>query len=129
MRLNEYREGHHEAKEGNRLFTEFKGSLSENYILQSMVNQFEVIPRYWTSGNQAEVDFLIQHKNHIIPVEVKSGESIRSRSLTLYQRQFQPPISIRFSLQNLRFDSGLLNIPLFLADQTNRLLENLGNNM
>ena len=112
-------------KEGNRLFTEFKGSLSENYILQSIITQFEVVPRYWSSGNQAEVDFLIQYQNQIIPVEVKSGESIRGKSLSLYRKQFQPSISIRFSLQNLRLDNGLLIIPLFLADQTKRILEEI----
>lgn len=49
-------------KEGNRLLTEFKGALTENFVLQSLVRQFEVLPRYWNSGNMAEIDFLIQHK-------------------------------------------------------------------
>lgn len=61
-------------KEGNRLFMEFKGALSENYVLQHLITNFEGLPRYWTSGNQAEVDFLIQVKNDIIPIEVKSDE-------------------------------------------------------
>ena len=110
-------------KEGNRLFVEFKGALAENYILQSIMNQFEGTPRYWTSGNLAEVDFLIQYRNQIIPAEVKSGENVKGKSLGWYQKQFNPPVRIRYSMQNLRFDDGLLNIPLFLADHTRRYIE------
>lgn len=104
--------------EGNRLFTEFKGALTENYILQSLIQQFEGVPRYWTSGNQAEIDFLIQYENEIIPVEVKSDENIRSKSLAVYRKTYSPGISIRYSLRNLKLDDGVLNIPLFLADST-----------
>jgi len=109
-------------KEGNRLFVEFKGALSENYVLQSLIRQFETTPRYWTSGNNAEVDFIIQHENEVIPVEVKSSETVTGKSLTLYHKEYQPNIRIRFSLKNLKFDDGLLNIPLFMADCTQRLI-------
>lgn len=109
-------------REGNRLFTEFKGALTENYILQHLIRHFEVLPRYWMSEAKAEVDFILQIENDVIPVEVKSDENIRSRSLTLYQQQFNPPYRIRYSLKNLRQDNGLLNIPLFMADYTKRLL-------
>jgi predicted AAA+ superfamily ATPase len=108
--------------EGNRLFTEFKGALTENYILQSLVRQFEVIPRYWSSGNKAEVDFLVQIKNEIIPVEVKSDENIRSKSLAFYRKEFFPKLSIRYSLRNFKYDDGLLNIPLFMADYTHKII-------
>lgn len=109
-------------REGNRLFMEFKGALTENYILQHLVASFEGIPRYWTSGSQAEVDFLIQVKNDIIPIEVKSDESIRSKSLSVYNDLYQPPIRLRYSLKNLKKDDGLLNIPLFMVDYTEKLL-------
>lgn len=109
-------------KEGNRLFVEFKGALTENYILQSLLPQIDVIPRYWTSEGKAEVDFLIQVENEIIPVEVKSDENIRSKSLTLYNSTFSPPVRIRFSMKNLQLNDGLLNIPLFLADYTKKLI-------
>ncbi|MBN9384584.1 MAG: ATP-binding protein [Chitinophagaceae bacterium] len=111
------------VREGNRLFTEFKGALSENYILQHLIAHFEGIPRYWTSGNQAEVDFLIQVKNDIIPIEVKSEESIHSKSLTVYNDLYKPPARIRYSLKNLKKDGNLLNIPLFLVDYTEKLLK------
>ncbi len=108
--------------EGNRLFVEFKGALTENYILQSLVKQFEVMPRYWASEGKAEVNFLIQHEDQIIPIEVKSDENIRSKSLTYYHQTYQPPVRVRYSLKNLDWNTGLLNIPLFLADQSKELI-------
>jgi predicted AAA+ superfamily ATPase len=110
-------------REGNRLFTEFKGALTENFVLQHLISGFEGVPRYWTSGNQAEVDFLIQVKNEIVPIEVKSDENVRSKSLTIYRNQYHPPIRIRYSLKNLTLDDNLLNIPLFMIDYTEKLLE------
>lgn len=111
--------------EGNRLFTEFKGSLTENFVLSGLLSQFEVVPRYWRSDNTAEVDFLIQHENNIIPVEVKSNENIRSKSLAFYRKEYHPRLSIRFSLRNLKLDNGLVNIPLFMVDYTGKLIRNL----
>jgi uncharacterized protein len=108
--------------EGNRLFVEFKGALSENYILQSLVQQFEAIPRYWTSEGKAEIDFLIQYENEIIPVEVKSYENVTGKSLVFYNKQYHSPVRIRYSLKNLVFDEGLLNIPLFLSDYSKKLI-------
>lgn len=108
--------------EGNRLFVEFKGALLENYILQSLVPQFEVLPRYWTSGNEAEVDFILQVKNEIIPVEVKADENVRSRSLTFYANKYHPALRIKYSLKNLSYQDGLLNIPHFMADYTKELM-------
>ncbi len=112
--------------EGNRLFTEFKGAIVENYILQSLVALFNHTPGYWTSGNMAEVDFLIQAQNTILPVEVKSDENIKSRSLTVYAQKYNPPLRIRYSLKNLLFRDGLLNIPHFMADYTGELLKRTG---
>jgi hypothetical protein len=109
--------------EGNRLFAEFKGALTENFILEGLLQQFEETPRYWRSGNRAEVDFLVQHKNRIIPVEVKSDENVRSKSLTFYRKEFNPPLSIRFSMRNLKRDEGLINIPLFMVDYTKKILD------
>jgi len=109
-------------REGNRLFMEFKGALSENFILQHLIANFEGTPRYWTSGSQAEVDFLIQVKNDIIPIEVKSDENIRSKSLSVYNDLYQPPVRIRYSLKNLKKNDSLLNIPLFMVDYTEKLL-------
>lgn len=110
---------------GHSLYSAFKGSLTENYVLQSLLNQTEELPRYWTSENTAEVDFMLPYKNEIIPIEVKSGENVKSKSLSIYRKNYEPRISLRFSLKNLNFDDGLLNIPLFLVDKTFHLLEKL----
>lgn len=107
------------------VLTEFKGALAENYILQSLLVQFQVTPRYWTSGNMAEVDFLLQKENNIIPVEVKSDENVRGKSLTFYNKQYAPALRLRYSLRNLKIDDGLLNIPLFLADKTAEFIEKI----
>ena len=112
--------------EGNRLFTEFKGALSENYVLESLVNQLEVTPRYWSQNNPPyEVDFIIQMENEIIPVEVKADANTEARSLKKYKEKFGDKINlrVRFSLNNLKLDDDLLNIPLFLADEATRLME------
>ncbi len=112
--------------EGNRLLTAFKGAISENHVLQSLLTQYSDSLHYWTSGNSAEVDFILQHDNWIVPVEVKSDENIRSRSLTLYAQKYEPKIRIRYSLKNLQWKEGLLNIPIFLADYTRELVEKIG---
>ncbi|MBM4236452.1 MAG: ATP-binding protein [Firmicutes bacterium] len=111
--------------EGNRLFVEFKGALSENYVLQSLKPQFEAMPRYWAVDNpRHEIDFLVQRDNDIFPIEVKSERNVTSRSLQKYKEKYKDDVKlrVRLSLQNLRMDGDLLNIPLFLADETDRLI-------
>lgn len=111
--------------EGNRLFVEFKGALSENYVLQALQNQFEAMPRYWTMDNpRYEVDFLIQRENDILPVEVKSESNVESRSLKKFKEKYEDKVKlrVRFSLSNLRLDDDLLNIPLFMADHADRII-------
>lgn len=111
--------------EGNRLFTEFKGALTENYVLQVLMTQSGVMPRYWSQNNPPyEVDFLIQRENDIIPIEVKSETNTGSKSLRKYKELFgdQVKLRVRYSLDNLKLDDDVLNIPLFMADQTDRLI-------
>ena len=107
----------------NLLFTEFKGAFAENYVLQSLISQFDNKAYYWTSGNNAEIDFILQYKNTIIPIEVKAETNIKSKSLLSYSDKYQPKIKIRYSLKNFSFDNGMLNIPLFMADFTKQILE------
>ena len=110
--------------EGNRLFTEFKGALTENYILQSLIPQFEVIPRYW-SDNIYEVDFIIQNENDVIPVEVKAEKNTKGRSLFKFKEKYSNDVKlrVRFSFDNLTLDGDLLNIPLFMADYSKKLID------
>lgn len=110
--------------EGNRLFTEFKGALTENYILQSLIPQFEVTPRYW-SDNVYEVDFIIQNENDVIPVEVKAEKNTKGRSLFKFKEKYSDDVKlrVRFSFDNLTLDDDLLNIPLFMADYSKKLID------
>ncbi len=111
--------------EGNRLFTEFKGALTENFVLQSLMVQFDVMPRYWSQNNPPyEVDFLIQRENNIFPVEVKSETNTISPSMKKFSKLFSDEIKlrVRFSLANLKLDGNVLNIPLFMADKANHLI-------
>ena len=111
--------------EGNRLFVEFKGALTENYVLQTLVTQFEVTPRYWNQLNPPyEVNFLIQRENDIFPIEVKSETNTTSKSIKKYKGLYpnETKLRIRFSLDNLKLDGDMLNIPLFMADQTDKLI-------
>lgn len=111
--------------EGDRLFTEFRGALTENFVLQTLKTQFEVMPRYWSRNNPpCEVDFIVQRENDIFPVEVKAGTNIRGTSLKKFAELFSEDtkLRIRFSLSNLKLDDDVLNIPLFMADSTDRMI-------
>lgn len=105
------------------IFCEFKGRLVENYVQQQLIAMGISPLHYWTSGNTAEVDFIIQFDELVLPVEVKSGLNVRSRSMQVFRDKYSPKISIRLSLQNLKNDNGLLNIPLYLISQLSRFLK------
>ena len=96
------------------IFLEYKGRLAENYVQQPLTALGKNHLFYWSSGNTAEVDFIMQEGANIVPVEVKSGLNVRARSLKVYREKYQPPIAVRFSMQNLRADGGLINLPLYL---------------
>ena len=103
-------------------YTEFKGALVENYVLNELIAINGDIPYYWRSGNQAEVDFLTQTGEQIIPVEVKASTNLRSRSLAEYRKKYSPDIAVRASLANLKREEGLLNLPLYLLFALKQML-------
>lgn len=111
--------------EGNRLFTEFKGALAENYVLQALACCLEDTPRYWSDGKgRYEIDVIFQLENDIYAAEIKSSENIESRSLRFFADKYPDcgrPL-LRFSQRNLRLDGNVLNIPLFLADRVDDFL-------
>ena len=107
-------------------FGEFKGRLVENYVQQELRATMNAELYYWTSGNLAEVDFLMPWQLAILPIEVKSGLHVRSRSLTVYRQKYQPPLALRFSLRNLQCADGLLNVPLYLVHRLPKLLQLTG---
>ena len=107
--------------EGNRLFEEFKGALTENFILDMLLFKFEDRPNYYVFDRH-EIDFIIQYKNEIIPIEVKSGESIKNTSLTKFNERNNNKISIRFATKNLDKSGKILNIPIFMAEYVDKLI-------
>jgi len=96
------------------LYSEFKGALTENYVLGELVNLLGDVPYYWKSGNTAEVDFIAQFEEKIVPIEVKSSVNVKARSLGVYREKYKPEVSVRTSMLNLKKDEGLLNIPLYM---------------
>lgn len=95
---------------GNAGYTEFKGALTENVVLQSLVPLIDE-PYYWTSGNSAEVEFVVQRGSDIIPIEVKAERNVSGRSLAVYNDRYAPRYRVRFSANNLQADGNLLCLP------------------
>jgi hypothetical protein len=94
-------------------FDGFKGALTENYIMQTLVtNGFT--PYYWSSPGRAELDFVFQDKQgNIIPLEAKSADNVRARSLRNYASLYKPPFSIRVSARNFGYENDIKSIPLY----------------
>jgi predicted AAA+ superfamily ATPase len=100
---------------------QFKGLLTENYVLQQLRGQFEVAPRYYSDKN-SEIDFVLQYGTEIIPVEAKGGENKPAPSFKKYVADYQPKYAIRFSKLGYRKDGYITNLPLYLACKTKELL-------
>lgn len=100
---------------------QFKGPLTENYLLQQLRGQFAVEPRYFSDKNR-EIDFVLQYGTEIIPVEAKGGEEKSAPSFKRYIAQHQPAHALRFSERGYRTDGAITNIPLYLAGKTKDLL-------
>lgn len=101
----------------NANYTEFKGSMAENAVVQSLMPLMkDEVPHYWSSDNRAEIEFIIQWGENIIPIEVKAENCISGRSLSVYAAKYQPKERIRFSFLNLQYNEGLLSCPSPLAD-------------
>ena len=107
--------------EGNKLFEEFKGALTENFILDMLLFRFKNKPNYYVFDRH-EIDFIIQHKNEIIPIEVKASENINNVSLTRFNELNKNKISVRFSTRNLDKSGKILNIPIFMAEYIDKLI-------
>ena len=100
---------------------QFKGPLTENYVLQQLRGQFEVEPRYYSDKN-SEIDFVIQHGTEIIPVEAKGGEDKSAPSFKRYIEKYRPEHALRYSKRGYRKDGYITNLPLYLAKKTIELL-------
>ena len=104
-------------------FREFKGAMTENFVLCELLKYSDDIPYYWTSGNMAEVDFIVQRGAEIIPIEVKSEKNVKARSLAEYRKKYEPKYSVKTSMRSETNGVGVLNIPLYLIGQLNNFLE------
>jgi predicted AAA+ superfamily ATPase len=100
--------------EGNAIFEEFKGAMTEQYVLQQLKTKKKLPIYYWSNDKStAEIDFLIQLDGEIIPIEVKAQENLQAKSLKSYYQQFNPKTSIRTSMSDFRIDDWLTNVPLY----------------
>jgi hypothetical protein len=103
--------------DGDVLFTEFKGALTENYVAQELIASQNRKPYYWASDGLAEVDFLIEEEHAIFPLEVKSGASHKHKSLLVYKKKYSPAQLIRATTMNLKHDGDIYNYPLYLISR------------
>ncbi|MFI5343586.1 MAG: ATP-binding protein [Chlamydiales bacterium] len=106
---------------GNELFQEFKGAITENYVAQELIHsQYSLF--YWTSEGKAKLDFIIENDGLIYPLEVKSGNSSKKKSLKVYGDIYQPKLLIRASPMNLKMDGQILHCPLYLMEELSFLI-------
>lgn len=105
-------------------YTEFKGAMAENAILQSLMPILRrEVPSYWSPDSRAEIEFVIQWNDEIIPIEVKAENCVSGRSLSVYKEKYAPKHRIRFSFLNLQYNCGMLSCPSPMADWLPSLLE------
>jgi predicted AAA+ superfamily ATPase len=108
----------------DRTFSHYKGGLAEQFVLQELMTADDTLPLYYwaTDKNTAEIEFVIQYKNEVIPIEVKSGKNVKSESLNTYRKEFQPAHAIRASLKNYGFADGLYSVPLYMVGSLTEIL-------
>lgn len=113
---------------GDELFSEFKGALAEQFVCQQVLADCQLTPYYWTNQQSSgEVDFVLQIGQHIVPLEVKSGENLEAKSLKAFATKYAPCIPVRTSLANYRKDGQLVNLPLYAISQIDKIVEQLSN--
>lgn len=106
--------------DGNAVFSEFKGSLTEQYVMQQLKSLNEFVVYYWSSEHStAEVDFVIQYKGQVFPVEVKAEENLHAKSLKVYYEKYLPAHTLRTSMSDFREQDWLTNLPLYALSQLN----------
>lgn len=100
--------------DGNAVFTQYKGALTEQYVLQQLLYNEDIKIHYWTPDmGVAEVDFVVQLGGRVLPVEVKAEENLKAKSLKSFNEKYSPVLSIRTSMSNFRIEENLTNLPLY----------------
>jgi predicted AAA+ superfamily ATPase len=103
--------------DGNELFKEFKGALTEQYVLQQLKTLKGLKTYYWTNDRGgAEIDFVVDNGSAVIPIEVKAETNLKAKSLKMYQEKFQPKLSVRTSMADYKLEDWLLNLPLYAIE-------------
>ncbi len=102
-------------------YKEFKGSMTENYVLCELLENGCDVAYYWSSGNTAEVDFIVQSGTEIVPIEVKSEKNVKARSLAEYRKRYKPKYSVKASMRIEANGIEVLNVPLYLISRLNQL--------
>jgi predicted AAA+ superfamily ATPase len=103
--------------EGDEIFTEFKGALTEQYVMQQLRLDSERYIGYWTNDRStSEVDFVIQEKGEVIPIEVKSGDNLKAKSFRLFCEKYKPSKAVRTSLSDYKEESWMENVPLYAIE-------------
>lgn len=104
--------------DGNAIFVEFKGALTEQFVLQQLIANTEYSPYYYSeTKSEGEIDFLIQKEGEIVPIEVKAEENLKAKSLRVYCDKFKPKMAIRTSMSNYREQEWMVNVPLYILDR------------
>lgn len=99
---------------GNAIFTEFKGALTEQYICQQLYAELDTVPYYWSAeASTGEVDFVLQHKGQVVPLEVKAEENLNAKSLKSFVNTYQLAYGVRTSMSDYREQEKLINLPLY----------------
>ena len=109
--------------ESSGIYTEFKGVMTENYVLGELVKHVDATPYYWVSGNSAEVDFIVQCGAHIVPIEVKAESNVKARSLAEYRKKYAPPVSVKTSMLDEVSGSEVRLIPLYLIGSMETMIQ------
>ncbi len=107
--------------DGDRIFQEFKGALTEQYVLQELVLN-DIRLNYWASESDSEIDFMFQYESDIVPVEAKANISLQAKSLHVYRQKYNPKFSVRTSLAGYEANNGLYNIPLYMIGNVLRII-------
>lgn len=111
--------------DGNRLFEEFKGALTEQYVLQQLLVYSENDIFYWSSDSgAAEIDFLVQTEEKIVPIEVKAEENLQAKSLKTFVQKYDIKDAVRTSMSDFREQEWMVNFPLYNIGNLNKYLEN-----
>lgn len=108
--------------EGNNVFEEFKGALTEQFVLQQLIVLSGITTYYWSAENgTAEIDFLLQHNGKIIPVEVKAEENLKAKSLKVFCQKYNPETAVRTSMSDYRKEDWLINLPLYAISEITKI--------